>query len=123
MRLNTTGNYTTIVTGHGNIKSYLYKYKTIDSPMCPCTKGQQTAQHTAHYRQANVSLHKRSANSTTHCPLLEKEREKLKAVVTRTENWPVSCNKVGIQYYKNFKEYMGKISCNMEQSTNSQLRF
>jgi len=30
LRLNTTPNYTTILTVHGNIKSYLYKYKIID---------------------------------------------------------------------------------------------
>jgi len=106
LRLNTTPNYTTIVIGHGNIKPYLYKYKIIDNPMCPCEKGHQTIQHIIF-----------------DCPLLEKEREKLKSVVTRTENWPVSCNKLGIQYYKNFKEYIDKISWNIEQSTNSQLRF
>jgi hypothetical protein len=36
LRLNTTPKYTTTVTGHGNIKSYLYKYKIIDNPMFPC---------------------------------------------------------------------------------------
>ena len=74
-----------------------YKYKIIDNPMCPCTKGHQTVQHIIF-----------------DCPLLEKEREKLKAVVTRTENWPVSCNKLRTHYYKNFKEYMDKISWNIE---------
>jgi hypothetical protein len=38
LRLNTIPNYTTVVIGHGNIKSYLYKYKIIDNPMCPCKK-------------------------------------------------------------------------------------
>jgi len=56
LRLNTTPNYTTIVTGHGNIKSYLYKYKIIDNPMCPCRKGHQKVQHIIF-----------------DCPLLEKE--------------------------------------------------
>ena len=59
--------------------------------MSSCKKGHQTVQHIIF-----------------DCPLLEKEREKLKAVVTRTENWPVDCNKLGIQYYKNFKEYIDK---------------
>ena len=51
LRLNTTPNFTTIVTGHGNIKSYLYKYKIIDNPMCPCKKGHKqynTIDLTAH---------------------------------------------------------------------------
>jgi len=97
LRLNTTPNYTTIVTGHGNIKSYLYKYKIIDNPMYPCRKGHQTVQHIIF-----------------DCPLLEKVREKLKTVVTRTENWPVTCNKLGMHSYKNFKEYIDKIRWNTE---------
>ena len=53
---------------HGNIKAYLHKYKIIDDPTCPCRKGPQTVQHIIF-----------------DCPFLEKEREKLKAVVTRTK--------------------------------------
>jgi len=32
LRLNAAPDFTAIVTGHGNIKSYLYKYKIIDNP-------------------------------------------------------------------------------------------
>jgi len=97
LRLNATPNFTAIVTGHGNIKSYLYKYKIIDNPMCPCKKGDQTVDHILF-----------------DCTLLEQERDKLKAVVTRTENWPVSYNKLSIKYYKDFKEYIDKIIWNKE---------
>ena len=38
LRLNATPNFTAIVTGHGNIKSYLYKYKITDNPTCPYNK-------------------------------------------------------------------------------------
>jgi len=101
--LNATPNFTAIVTGHGNIKAYLHKYKIIDDPSCPCRKGPQTVQHIIF-----------------DCPLLEKEREKLKAVVTRTENWQVSCNKLGVQYHKKkFTEYIDNISWNEEQSKSS----
>ena len=31
VRINATPNFTAIVTGHGNIKTYLYKYKIIES--------------------------------------------------------------------------------------------
>jgi len=103
LRLNATPNFTTILTGHGNIKAYLHKYKIIDDPTCPCRKGRQTVQHIIF-----------------DCPLLEKEREKLKAVVKRTENWPASCNKLGVQYHRIFKEYIDNISWNEDQSTNSQ---
>jgi len=53
-------------------------------------------------------------------PLLEKEREKLKAVVRRTENWPVSCKKLGVQYHKKLKTYVDNINWNEEQSKSSQ---
>jgi len=36
LKISVTPNLTMLVTGHGNIKSYLYKYKIIDSPMFPC---------------------------------------------------------------------------------------
>jgi hypothetical protein len=34
LKINETPNFTTMVTGHGNIKSHLHKYKIIDGPMC-----------------------------------------------------------------------------------------
>jgi hypothetical protein len=33
LKINATPNFTTIVTGHGNIKTYLHKYKIINNPM------------------------------------------------------------------------------------------
>jgi hypothetical protein len=95
LRLNATPKFTTIVTGHGNIKAYLHKYKIIEDPTCPCRKGQETVQHIIF-----------------DCPLLQKEREKLKAVVKMSENWSVGCNKLAVQYHRIFKEYIDNISWN-----------
>jgi hypothetical protein len=36
------------------------------------------------------------------CKLLEQERDRLKAAVLRSENWPVSKNKLINKYNKNF---------------------
>ena len=69
MRLNPTPKFTAIVTGHGNIKSYFYKYNLIDNPMFPCKNGDKTVDQILF-----------------DCTLLEQERNKLKVVVTRTEN-------------------------------------
>jgi len=38
MKINITPNFTTMVTGHDNIKSYLHKYQILDNPMCSCKK-------------------------------------------------------------------------------------
>jgi hypothetical protein len=43
--LNLTPNVTTIMTGHGNIRSYLHRLKIIGSPECPCKHGIQTVDH------------------------------------------------------------------------------
>jgi hypothetical protein len=71
LEVNVTTNLTTIVTGHGNIKSYLHKRKILDSPMCSCKSEEQTVDHIIF-----------------ECKLLEQERERLKATVLRSENWP-----------------------------------
>jgi len=72
IKINVTPNFTTMVTGNGNIKSYLFKYKIGDSPVCSCKRGEQTIDHIIF-----------------DCELVEKERDRHKAAVLRSENWPV----------------------------------
>jgi len=83
---------TMMVTGHGNIKSYLYKYKILDSPMCPCKIGEQTTDHILY-----------------DCDLVKQERDKLKAEILRTENWPVSKNTLINKYTKIFNKFVDSI--------------
>jgi hypothetical protein len=49
-----------MLTGHGNIRSYLHKFKIIDDPMCVCKNGERTIDHILY-----------------DCELVEKERDKL----------------------------------------------
>jgi len=72
LKINVTPNFTTMVAGHGNIKSYLYKYKIMDSPICSCKTGEQTTDHILF-----------------DCELVELEKDGLKAAALRSENWPV----------------------------------
>ena len=88
LRINTTPNFITIVTGHGNIRTYLNKYKIIDNPICPCNDGEQSVDHIIY-----------------ECNLQRQERDKLKAEVTRTEKWPVVKDKLITKYYINFKRF------------------
>jgi hypothetical protein len=81
--MNLTPSFTTLVTGHGNIKSYLHKYNIIENPKCSCNKREQTVDHIIY-----------------NCSLQEQARERLKAVITRSEKWPVSKNKLLLKYYK-----------------------
>ena len=43
------------------------------------------------------------------CKLLEHDRLRLKAEVTWSEKWPVSRDKLGIKFYKYFKEFTNNI--------------
>jgi hypothetical protein len=42
LTINATLDFTTTVTGHGNIKKYLHKYKVIQNPVCHCTQDDQS---------------------------------------------------------------------------------
>jgi len=69
MKLYHTGNLTTILTGHGNIKAYLHRLHISEDPMCPCGKGEQT-EHIIY-----------------ECKRLKKERDTLRAAIN---HWPTS---------------------------------
>jgi hypothetical protein len=43
--LNLSPNITAIMTGHGNIRSYIHRLKLIGYPGCPCKYGIQTVDH------------------------------------------------------------------------------
>jgi hypothetical protein len=45
VNLNLSPKVTTIMTGHGNILSYLHRLKILGSPECPCKHGTQTVDH------------------------------------------------------------------------------
>jgi len=36
---------TTLITGHGKINSYLYRFGLTDNRMCPCEEEEQTVDH------------------------------------------------------------------------------
>jgi hypothetical protein len=92
LKINATPNPTVILTGHVNIKKYLYRRKILESPMCACEKGEQSVDHIIH-----------------ECILYENERDRLKAAVRRQESWSISRNKLCTKYYKNFKEFTQNI--------------
>jgi hypothetical protein len=82
-----------MVTGHSNIKSYLHKYKILDSPMCSCKSKEQTADHILF-----------------DCKLLKQERDSLKAAVMRSENWPMSESKLINKFNNKSTKFTNNIS-------------
>jgi len=101
IRIGATSKVTTTVTGHGNIKTYLYKYKITESLMCSCDEGERSVDHILY-----------------ECKILEHERDRLKAATIRSENWPVSKDKHNIKFYKIFKEFANGILLDKVQCVN-----
>jgi len=60
--------------------------------MCSCENGEQSVNHILF-----------------DCKLLEHDKDRLKAAVLRSENWPVSKNKLSIKFYNIFKEFTNSI--------------
>ena len=98
LKINPTPNFTTIITGHGNINTYLHKFRIIGNPACPCNKGDQMVDHIIY-----------------NCLLHEQEREKLKAAIQSLDKWPVRKSTLATKYYKRFKLFTDNIVINIEQ--------
>jgi len=92
MKLNHTGNLTTILTGHGNIKAYLNRFQISDDSACPCGKGEQTTDHIIY-----------------DCDRLTKERDKLKVAITKTNTWPTNKGNLIKRHYE-FSKFINSIS-------------
>ena len=90
MNLNLSPNVTTIMTGHGNILSYLHGLKIVGSPECPCKHGLQTVDH-----------------PIFQCKRLKNEREILKNGVLKLGKWPVSKSELT---NGNMKQFIGYIN-------------
>jgi len=73
MKINITHNFTSMVTGHENIRSYLHRFKILDTPTCPCGTKDKTIDHLLY-----------------ECEPLNKERNSLISIVVKTDVWPIS---------------------------------
>jgi hypothetical protein len=73
VNLKFSSNVTTIMTGHGNIRSYLHRLKVIGIPEYPYNHGIHTADHLIF-----------------QCKRLRNERAILKSSVLKEDKWSVS---------------------------------
>jgi hypothetical protein len=88
IKMNLTENFTTLVTGHGNMKSYLHRFKIIDTPYFQCGYGNQTTEH--------ILL---------ECAILQEDRERLIAEVAKTNNRPINKDMLIKKHYKAFAKF------------------
>jgi precorrin-6B methylase 2 len=59
-----------VLTAHGKTRSYLHRFKIIESPECPCVNGNETVDHLLY-----------------QCSKLSDERGKLIAYISKEDNW------------------------------------
>jgi len=81
-----------MLTGHGNIKLYLYRFNIITSPACPCGKNDKITDHLLY-----------------ECELLEMQRHSLKIAVSKSGGWPTSKNTLISKHHKSFKRFVNSI--------------
>jgi hypothetical protein len=93
MKINITHNFTTMVTGHGNIRSYLHRFRILDTPNCLCGTKDQKIDHLIY-----------------ECELLNKERDSLRSTVLQTDVWPISKETLIRKHFKIFVKFTNKIS-------------
>jgi len=87
-KINFTQNPTTIVTGYGNVKSYLHRFRIIEAPDCPCGNRNQTAEHILF-----------------ECGILQEEMERLIAAEAKTDNWPIKKDTLIKRHHKAFARF------------------
>jgi len=104
VNLNLSPKVTTIMTGHGNIRSYLHRLKIIGSPECPCKHDIQTVDRLIF-----------------QCNMLNNERETLKNSVLKVGNWPVSKSGLTSRYLKQFITYINSIDFEKINNSNEQM--
>jgi hypothetical protein len=95
MKITITHNFTTMVTGHGNIRSYLHRFEILETPTGPCGTKDQTIDHLLY-----------------ECELLNKERESLMSTVLKTDVWPISKKILIRKHLKIFVKFTKEISFN-----------
>ena len=93
MNINITTNLTTIITGHGNIRSYLHRFKIMDTPTCAWASSDQTIEHMLH-----------------ECALINQERDSLISAVVKTDVWPIDKKRLIRKHYQPFVKFINKIS-------------
>jgi len=87
-KIHLTQNFTTMVTVHGNIKSYLHRFKIIDSPNDPCGNDNQTTERILLERG-----------------VIHEDRERLIAAVAEEDGWPINKDKLIKIHYKAFAKF------------------
>jgi hypothetical protein len=87
-------NLSTIVTGHGKLRSYFRRFKIIEDPTCLCKMSPQTTDHLL-----------------WECELLRKQRQVLRNSITKVGGkWPITNSDLANKYTKFFQKFVNSIN-------------
>jgi len=92
MKLSINRSLTTMMTGHGNIKAYLHRFKLIDSATCPFGDNDQTTDYLLY-----------------DCEQLKTQRDTLRLTVSKTDSWPADQYTLISRHYRAFKKFINQI--------------
>jgi hypothetical protein len=86
-------NLSMVVTGHGKLRFYLYRFKIIDDPTCPCQMDPQSTEQLI-----------------SECAILNKQRDTLKNGITNVGGrWPLSNCELANRYTNLFQKFLNSI--------------
>jgi uncharacterized protein YlxP (DUF503 family) len=106
MKLKLTGNLTTKLTRQGNIKAYLHRFHISGERTCLCGEGDQTTDHIIY-----------------DCTRLKEERDRLRAAVNKTEDWPTSKRNLLQRHHKEFSKFINSIYFEKLNAEGNQLQY
>jgi hypothetical protein len=78
-----------MVTGHGKRRSYLQRFKIIETPIYPCGTAEQIID-----------------NLLSECELINRERDNLISAVFKRAFWTISKNRLITKHFKIFAKYI-----------------
>jgi hypothetical protein len=86
--------FTTIVTGHGKLRSYFYRFGITDNPTCPCAEAEdQTTDHLIF-----------------RCKKLSSQRNvMIKKIKNAGGDWPMTKEKLVNNHLKIFAQFVNSI--------------
>jgi hypothetical protein len=92
MKITLTPNFTAMVTAYGKTRSYLHRFKVIESLVCPYANDNQTVEHIIY-----------------DCGKLNNERRKLITDISKEDHWPVGKNVLVNKYLKQITHFINSI--------------
>jgi hypothetical protein len=94
MKISTNQSFTTVMTGDGNIKAYLHRFKLIDLATCLCRDNKdQTIDHILY-----------------ECEILKTQTDSLRLTVSKTDSWPANKYTLTSRHYSAFKKFIKQIT-------------